>query len=145
MSESEEHRILVRQMAEMIQGKGGDMRVCADISDYPNVPRIGIFYPDVYARHLPTGRVYICEAKTLGDLETSRSSTQISVFVNHLERQSQGSAFMLGGYGKAAQRAKTLLRFTNKEKKYSHCSLWVFDGLDCWSLDKAGGRLWLLH
>ena len=144
MSESEEHRQLVNLMADMLYSEDGEICVSADLCDYPSVPKINGFRPDVYAYHKRTKCEYICEAKTLKDLGTTRSSEQITNFLNHLERR-QGNVFVIGGIGQTAQRAKTILRFRRKETGYSNCSFQVFDGLHFWTLDRENNRIWRLR
>jgi len=133
-------------MANNIANKDSNIYVCAELSDYPRVPKISGYRPDVYGRHVYTGCEYICEAKTFKDLETTRSNAQIQAFLRYLKWQSrQHSSFILGGYGQTAVRAKTLLRFAMKEVGFLDCSIQVFDGLDRWILNKENGETWHLY
>ena len=143
MSESEEHRRLVQLMAEKLY-RGGEICVSADRPDFPSVPSIDGYRPDVYGYHKTTKCEYICEAKTFEDLRTARSIKQISTFINHLEL-GIGNVLTIGGIGQTASRAKTILRFHAQNRAHLNCSLQVFDGLDFWTLDRENKRIWHLY
>lgn len=143
MSESEEHRWLVTSMADKLFSNDVDICISADLRDYPTVPKINGYRPDIYGYHRQTKCEFICEAKTFDDLKTPRSGEQIANFLNYLERK-QGNVFVIGGIGRTAQRAKTILRFYRQTIGYANCSLQVFDGLDFWTLDRENNRLWRL-
>ncbi len=143
MSESDEHKLLVELMANKLASDHEGIDLYADLHRYPSVPNIYGWHPDVYGFQSQTNREFICEAKTFGDLESIRSKEQIASFLHYLEA-GNGNVFMIGGIGRTAQRAKTMLRFHQQVSRFSLCSLRVFDGCDYWELESENGRIWHL-
>ena len=142
MSESDEHKMLVQLMAEGLASIDGQIEVRVDSPDSDmKPPLIRGYRPDVHGMHKTTGAEYICEAKTLRDLKTKRSYEQISAFVAHTNQES-GRRFILGSYGGAAVRAKTILRFIVQGADFRQNSMQVFDGCDYWSLDSESKKIW---
>ena len=110
---------------------------------YGRPPKVGGFIPDVYGRHRVSGHIYIGEAKTFDDLETERSVEQIIGFMRHANEAPKGT-FILGGMGRTATRAKTVLRFWYMQYGFTKATILVFDGLDYWQLVEEEELKWLL-
>lgn len=145
MSESDEHRDLVRAMSEQLSTDPG-IRLHVDLlpsHGWGGREKIGGYYPDVYGIHAKTGVEHICEAKTYRDLETCHSRKQIRSFVFHLNQKAHGT-FTLGAYGMASERAKTILRFLAMDTGFHAPVFQVFDGRDYWRLDFGGQKTWRL-
>lgn len=56
-------------------------------------PRVGRFTPDVWAQS--KRRIYLGEAKTAADLETTHSNKQLEAFLEHVTLSPQGSRLFL--------------------------------------------------
>ncbi|MDA8008844.1 MAG: hypothetical protein MPK75_03890 [Alphaproteobacteria bacterium] len=145
MSESSEHRNLVKLIALDLQERYPNAVIKADLQMKPGdpVPRIVNNYrPDVYAHDKAENFCIIGEAKASG-LGSKHTHAQITSFILHLEEKRSG-VFILGAFGAKSNEAKTLLRFVRRELGLVNTSLQVFDGCDYWTLDSQGGKLWHL-
>ncbi len=145
MPESEIHKNLVKSIADDLLKIDSDIKVYADLDpcygfDKPH--KINGHIPDVYALHKKSHKQYIGEAKTRGDLQSSRSVEQISQLISYIDRP-LGNTFILATNGSTAPNAKAKLRFMIVEKKFNDCSIQVYDGLDYWKFDR-GKQTWLL-
>lgn len=139
MSESEEHRTLVRTVADMLRVLYPSASFVVDIPSQPGVAvplTIGGFRPDVTVRG--TTQNAIAEAKTDNDLETKHTHDQLTSFIKSLEH-SAGGLFVLSVSGWRADRAKTVLRFAYLRVKPLRTQLAVYDQCDLWML--RGDRL----
>ena len=144
MSESEEHRALVRAVEEMLGSMYPGASIVVDIQSQPGSclpPTIDGFRPDVLVR----GEVQkaIAEAKTDGDLDREHTYEQLTSFVTHLE-DSQGGLLVLSVAGRPADRAKTVLRFIHLQIGPSRTRVAVFDQCDLWML-QPDGVTWCIY
>ena len=138
MPESDKHRCLVKAMAVKFSNIAPDMRVHADIDrvhGFQPPYHIDGYIPDIYAYNTTSRRKYICEVKTVRDLETQRSGEQIHTFVDYINKGCD-NIFLLAGDAQTATRAKTILRFMITGNGFHNCSVQVFDGLDYWVFDR---------
>ena len=154
MSESEEHRTLVRTVADMLRVLYPSASFVVDIPSQPGaaVPlAIGGFRPDVTVRGATQNA--IAEAKTDSDLDTKHTLDQLTSFIKSLDH-SAGGLFVLSVSGWRADRAKTVLRLAYLQIKplrtqlavYDQCDLWMFRGdsltWDLSAIEKAEYRAW---
>lgn len=147
MSESDNHRRLVRDLAARIHRMRPHYRVVADLPGSPGDPvpaLVGSFRPDVYASDpLSPGRARIIgEAKTAG-LDGEHTARQVSAFLGHLAGGSS-SLFIMAVPGELADRCRTVLAFLRAAHTSPTVSVAVFDGLDLWVLDAGKGAQWRL-
>ena len=143
MSESEQHRYLVRTVEECLRGAYAGSSILVDIQSDPGTelpPKIGGFRPDVFVQ--ASTRKAIAEAKTDTDLDTTHTHDQMKSFIAYLEKSRDG-LLVLSVAGVSADRAKTVLRFIHVETKPSSTQLAVFDQCDLWLL-QPGGMTWKL-
>lgn len=141
MSESEQHRNLVRTVEEHLRTVYASSSIVADIQSKPGTelpPKIGGFRPDVFVQ--ADERKAIGEAKTGADLDKTHTHDQVKAFITYLERSVDG-LLVLSVTGGCANRAKTVLRFAHLETKPSHTQLAVLDQCDLWLL-QADGVTW---
>lgn len=134
MSESEQHRTLVRTVEEVLRVVFPNASFVVDIQSEPGAPvppMIGDFRPDVLVRDETQDA--IAEAKTERDLDKNHTHDQMTSFIRYLDK-SPGGLFVLSVTGWCADRAKTMLRFTYLEVRPSHTQLAVFDQCDLWVL-----------
>lgn len=149
MSQSNEHRRLVIATAEAIEQRHPTIRVMTDLLDSPGdciPPLIGGYRPDIIGRGDATClKVVIAEAKTDHDIDNRHTRDQIDAFVEHLEAIPSGTGtFVLSVNGHAADAARTVLRFTCRQRVSSRLHIKLFDGLDFWNLGPMGTALWRL-
>ena len=140
MSESEEHRLLVLAMRDMLSVLYPNGRSVVDVQFAPGhavPPQIGNFRPDLFIQSHDT--TIIGEAKTNKDLGRRHTYDQVACFISHLERSSNG-LFVLSASGRGADFAKTVLRFACRDFKSSGVRLAVFDEQDLWMLQSDGIR-----
>ena len=147
MSQSDVHRELVIQVVAELEGRYPRISVVSDLQKKPGdpvPPMIDGFRPDVYAK-LPANlsASIIAEAKTDKDIDKSHTYSQITAFINYLERRSSGS-FILATTGHGADLAKTTLQFLYHNVRSANTKLSVYDGCDLWSLDSISGATWHL-
>ena len=134
MSESEEHRTLVRTVEELLRVVYPDASILVDIQSKPGAevpPTIAGFRPDVLVRSAT--QKAIAEAKTAGDLDRTHTHDQATSFITYLEDSPRG-LFVLSVPGWCADRAKTVLRFLHLEIRPSRTRIAVFDQCDLWLL-----------
>lgn len=146
MSESEEHRNLVRQVACALTQLFSGISIVVDfqlVPGHPVPPVIGGHRPDLYGTVLSTKTLVVAEAKTDFDLDNRHTYSQVSTFIEYLELKG-GGLFVLSVTGRRADRAKTVLRFIYRQKRVSQTNLSVFDGIDFWYLDPTEGTKWHL-
>ncbi len=146
MSESNEHRFLIKAMMTFVRRKYKDYYLILDIQDHPGSgcpPLIGQFRPDIFAEDIEKKHNIICEAKTSMDLETHHSLSQIKAFLMYLELKG-GGVFILGIFGQKADRAKTILRFMVGDGLVRNTLLMVYDGCDYWELRYGEELKWRL-
>lgn len=134
MSESEEHRALVRAAEEMLGAVYPSASIVVDIQSAPGAhlpPTIAGFRPDLLVRgEVPKA---IAEAKTDGDLDRDHTYQQLTSFVTYLEGLA-GGLLVLSVAGRCADRAKTVLRFIHFELGPLRTRVAVFDQCDLWLL-----------
>ena len=144
MSESEEHRTLVIEMAKKICSISPTIYVKADLPityGYHKPSKVQNHRPDVYGVHPETNARYIAEAKTYSDIETDRSTEQIREFIEHVCQHPSG-LFILGALGNGARVAKSKLRFLIEKYEFDRGVVCVYDGLDHWILTDKGHYVW---
>lgn len=124
MSESEQHRFLVRALASDIVS---DTRwnkspvVYFDLQDLVSSeppPYIGSNRPDVFARDLSTGRTLIGEAKTTDDIDNQHTIDQLTSFFDYLHTRSEGELWIGVPWlsaGTAIRVCKLIRKRTNSE------------------------------
>ena len=147
MSESEQHRELVRKMASNVASRYPHAKIDVDIQKHPGeaVPGpIDGYRPDVYANCRKTCTTIICEAKTGGDLENRHTDRQFHAFMNHLAREGAG-IFICGVPGEASDLARSVLRFCYLDCALNGLIVELFDGLDYWTLTNAKSGTWHLN
>ena len=146
MSESNEHRDLVLQMASDIAAKFSNVVVHSDTQEKPGdetTMRIGDHKPDIHGR-TATGNFHIIgEAKTSRDIDHRHTLAQLYSFASYLELKAK-AVLVLGVSGEGADRAKTILRFLWQDNQLISTRLWVFDGLDYWELSASPENIWHL-
>ena len=138
MSESEEHRTLVRGVRNALLLRYPNASVVVDIQTAPGdevPPQIGGFRPDVFMTRGST--TVIGEAKTTEDIDRPHTYSQVRSFIRYLERANDGY-FVLAVDGCRGDLAKTVLRFVGREIMPARTGLMVFDGCDLWSMRKDG-------
>ena len=149
MSESDEHRELVRTTACALQEIDPNLNIITDLSVVPGnpvPPQIGGYRPDIIARNqaLPV-RLVICEAKTDADVDNRHTRDQIDAFLTHLLSMPNGDGtFVLAVSGRIADTARAVLRFNCQEHVSSRLRVALFDGLDFWILGPPGAQSWHL-
>ena len=152
MSQSNAHRRLVAAAAQAIQQRHPTMCVTMDLLDNPGdpvPPCIGGHRPDIIARCTAARRrsVIIAEAKTDGDIDNQHTRSQICAFVDHLEAMTTDTntgTFVLAVNGHVAASARTVLRFSCRQRVSFRLHIKLFDGLDFWALGPFGAPLWRL-
>ena len=111
-------------------------------------PLIGGHRPDIIARCTVDRRqLVITEAKTDGDIDNRHTRSQIDAFVDHLDAMTTNTGigtFILAVNGNAAATARTLLRFSCRQRVSSRLHVKLFDSLDFWALGPLGAPLWRL-
>ena len=125
------------------------MHITTDFLDVPGEsipPCIRGYRPDVFARCATTFRDFIiAEAKTDGDLDNEHTRSQIRAFVDHLDAMTTGSGtFILAVNGNVADLARTILRFSCRDRVSARLHIKLFDGLDLWTLGPLGAPVWRL-
>ena len=125
------------------------MHVTTDLLEAPGdpvPPRIGGHRPDIIARCAAACRQFvIAEAKTDGDIDNQHTRSQIGAFVDHLDAMTTGTGtFILAVNGNVAASARTVLRFSCRQRVSSRLHIKLFDGLDFWALGTVGAPLWRL-
>ena len=146
MSQSDEHKRLVRAMARAIGIRFPEMATVVDLPMGPGAavpPLVDGYRPDVYGEDVASGLVVIGEAETATGLERRHTYRQLRAFAGHLERRGGGMLVLAAPSG-SGNRAKTLLRFVAFELRIRRAELWVFDGLDFWVWTAVGGGGWRL-
>ena len=144
MSESEEHRTLVRTAEQILRAAYPRASIVVDIRTAPGAPvppTINGFRPDAFVRS--DAKRAIAEAKTRGDLDRTHTQEQMRSFILYLDKTPDG-LFMLSVTGTSADRAKTILRFAHHEIRPSRTRVAVFDQCDIWMLqrDALTWRIW---
>ena len=146
MSQSDEHKRLVREMAHAIAIRYPEVHSVVDLPRRPHgtaPPLVGGYRPDVYGRDAAGELVVVGEAETAAGLERRHTRRQLRAFADHLEHRG-GGIVVLAVPGGSADRAKTLLRFLAFELRIERAELRVFDGLDFWVWTPVGGEAWRL-
>ena len=145
MSQSDEHKRLVRTMARAIGIRFPGVAPVVDLATELGgaVPPLDGYRPDVYGEDDTSGLVVVGEAETAAGLKRRHTYRQLRAFANHLERRG-GGILVLAVPGDGGDRAKTLLRFVASELGIERAELWVFDGLDFWVWTPVGGDVWRL-
>ena len=138
MSESDEHRALVLQVMAVLSALYPNATTIVDMQRAPGdevPPAVGAFRPDVLL-HAEAAMV-IAEAKTDKDVDRKHTYEQVSSFIAHLERSTEG-LFVLSVTGRRADLAKTVLRFVHLEMRPLRTRVAVFDQCDLWVLQPNG-------
>ena len=149
MSQSRDHRRLVVAAAQAIEQRHPTMRVITDLLDAPGdrvPPCIGGHRPDIIARCTAASPQFvIAEAKTDGDIDNQHTQSQIGAFVDYLDAMKIGNGtFILAVNGQVADSARTVLRFSCRQRVSSRLHISLFDGLDFWTLGPIGAPPWRL-
>lgn len=112
----------------------------------PMPPCIGGHRPDIIARCTDSSfQFFIVEAKTDGDIDNRHTRDQIGAFVDYLDSIKSGTGtFVLAVNGHVAGSARTVLRFSCRQRVSSRLQIELYDGLDFWALGPLGGPLWRL-
>ena len=105
-------------------------------------PLLDGFRPDVFARDHSNHTAVIAEAKTAGDLDNSHTFSQVSAFIDYLEKFRNG-IFVLAVNGSTADHAKTIMRFACRARTDRFARIVVFDSYDFWLLSE-GETTWHL-
>lgn len=133
MSESLQHLGLVRAILNYISGEHRKVSYLATLHDLPGAirgekpPRISGFAPDVYAADAPLTVTIIGEAKTVRDLETGHSRSQIRAFIEFLKHKERG-VFVLAVPWQAVPRARGIVNGIAQEVESPSTELVVLDG-----------------
>lgn len=146
MSQSNEHKRLVREMARAIAIRYPEAHWAVDLPlghGGAAPPLVDGYRPDVYGEDAAGELVVVGEAETAAGLERRHTYRQLRAFAGHLERR-EGGIVVLAVPGGRGDRAKTLLRFLAFELGLERVELRVFDGLDFWVWTPAGRQAWLL-
>ena len=146
MSQSDEHKRLVREMARAIAIRYPEVQPVVDLPLRPGgtvPPLVDGYRPDVYGEDATGELLVVGEAETAGGLERRHTYRQLRAFAGHLERRG-GGIIVLAVPGGRGDRAKTLLRFLAFELGIERVELRVFDGLDFWVWTPVGGEAWRL-
>ena len=149
MSQSEAHRRLVLATSLALQRRSPDVLVQTDLQELPGdpvPPLIGGYRPDIIARGSGTyPDVIIAEAKTDRDVDNHHTLSQIAAFLDYLDAMRSGvGTFVLAVDGRAADRARTVVRFACCERVSPCLRVNLFDGLDFWALGLLGESQWRL-
>ena len=146
MSQSEAHKALVKGVVVALGSRFTNISMLVDLQQNPGdevPPKIDRFRPDVYATQKREKFIVIAEAKTDRDIDNQHTHDQTISFIKYLN-QSETSLFIMAVTGYRADRAKTFLRFINRELQAVSVGIEVFDGCDFWRLDSNGGVNWRL-
>lgn len=146
MSQSDEHKRLVRKMARAIAIRFPEVTPVVDLPIEPGgaaPPLVNGYRPDFYGENATGGLVVVGEAETAAGLKRRHTYRQLRAFAGNLERRG-GGILVLAVPGEKGDRAKTLLRFVAFELAIERAELWVFDELDFWVRTRAGGGAWRL-
>lgn len=97
--ETSAHTRLVERLISHVREKHKPPRGLLMLADHHSFgnsrpPQIGGYTPDLFASDLPATFEVVGEAKTMADLETSRSQRQILAFLDYLSVR-HGSSFYL--------------------------------------------------
>ena len=151
MSESEAHRVLIRQIAAALKKRFSDAVFIADLQQTPGnevPPSIGGFRPDAYGEDSSSGKILIAEAKVETKpgrvFESQHTHSQIAAFIQHLEMHPGENYFVLSAKGLSSDYAKSFLHIVCLGLGVEKTAVEVFDGNDFWSLDLRGGGKWHL-
>ena len=149
MSQSDEHRNLIVQVADEIQSCYPKISIITDLQQKPGdavPPMVSGFRPDVYAVQPGSHpSIIIAEAKTDGDLNKQHTEAQLQTFISYLERVTNDGLFILAVTGRRADQAKTLLWFMRQINQTVNTTLAVYDSHDLWVLDQESGVTWHLN
>ena len=149
MSQSNVHRELVLAAVRAIRQRHPSVLVRADVQESPGdpiPPLIGGYRPDIIARCARRCSDFlIAEAKTDRDISNQHTLNQVSAFLDHLDTRPLGvGTFILAVDGRVADLARTVLRFTYRQRVSSRLRVNLFDGLDFWALGPQGAPQWRL-
>ena len=146
MSQSDEHKRLVREMARAIGARYPELQLSVDPPLRPGggvPPLVDGYRPDVYGEDANGELVVVGEAETAAGLERRHTYRQLRAFAGHIERR-DGGMLVLAVPGGRGDRAKTVLRFLAFELGIERVELRVFDGLDFWVWTHGGAEAWRL-
>ena len=149
MSQSNVHRELVFAAVRAIRQRHPSVLVRADVQESPGdpvPPLIGGYRPDIIARCARRCPDFLIgEAKTDRDISNQHTLDQVSAFIDHLDTLPLGvGTFILAVDGRVADLARTVLRFTCRQRVSSRLHVNLFDGLDFWALGPQGAPQWRL-
>ena len=149
MSQSEVHRNLVLSTADALEQYFPKILLCIDLQEFPGdpvPPLISGFRPDIIGYYAPiSSDVVIAEAKTNCDIDNQHTFNQIDAYLNHLDTLSNGiGTFVLAVDGCLADHARMVLELIYRRKISPRLSIFVYDGLDFWSLNPSGAPQWHL-
>lgn len=135
MSESEEHRELVRNARHVVNTLYPNTDPVVDLPQRPGdelPPTIGGHRPDLYFSR--AGLLVIGEAKTYRDLDARRTYDQVATFVRLVHDRPSG-LFLLSVSSQGADLARSLLRVVCSEFTQLDADVAVWDELDLWLLE----------
>ena len=125
MTETIQHRDLVRYMAEWVRQRYASLysfSVLVDVPTQPGSPRvdmIGGYRPDLLAQDSPVTMKVIGEAKTRRGLRTARTVAQARAFVGYLGLAQTQGLFVLCVPRNSTAEARSLARKLLLETRYA--------------------------
>ena len=148
MSQSELHKELIIDTVRELQYRFPNRKYYVDGVEslgYERPLPIRRFIPDIYSgKTSAEDELIIAEAKTDYDFDSSRSTLQISAFLNYLEDSGNG-LFVLSVSGRVADFAKSHLCLICNNLNIVNTEIILFDTLDFWILSSRGGYSWRLY
>ena len=145
MSESEQHRYLIKSMEIWLNENFPDCKTTIDIQEKPGDPIPQIINghrPDLYAV-LKRQQVVIGEAKTSFDIEHNHSFNQFEAFLAYLEK-GKDNQLMLSVPYECLEKTQFVLEKLRDDMKLKRTRLMIFDECDAWFLEPKGKVKWHL-
>lgn len=130
--ETRAHTLLVERLISHVRARHCPPRGLLVLADHHTLgnnrpPQIAGYTPDLFASDLPATFEVIGEAKTMADLETSRSQRQILAFLDYLSVR-QGSSFYLTVPAFQRRRSAAILDAL-RTAAHGNIAIEVIDGL----------------
>lgn len=146
MPESEEHSNLVALLhtyiAERFCESKGERVYTDSVSSKSRTrpPPIEGYVPDAYVLLNEQGKVVIGEAKSMGDLENSRTDAQVTAFLRRCD-MAEGSAFILAVPWPLERLARAMLTYFQSREKLPHIETVVLSEANRMGIKTTSGRL----
>ena len=146
MPESEEHSNLVALLhtyiAERFCECKGERIYTDSVSSESRTrpPPIEGYVPDAYVLLNEQGKVAIGEAKSMGDLENSRTDAQVTAFLRRCD-MAEGSAFILAVPWPLERLARAMLTYFLSREKLPHVETVVLSEANRTGIETTSGRL----